>query len=40
VMQSDERSRYAQLGFKATIAKPFDPLDLAQEMAQALGWEL
>jgi CheY-like chemotaxis protein len=40
MIQSDERSRYAQLGFKATIAKPFDPLDLAQEIAQALGWEL
>jgi CheY-like chemotaxis protein len=40
MVQSGERSRYTQLGLKATIAKPFDPLSLAQEMAQALGWDL
>jgi CheY-like chemotaxis protein len=40
MVQSGERSRYTQLGLKATITKPFDPLSLAQEMAQALGWDL
>jgi CheY-like chemotaxis protein len=40
MVQSGERSQYAQLGLKATITKPFDPLGLAQEMAQALDWEL
>jgi CheY-like chemotaxis protein len=40
MVQSGERSRYTQLGLKATIAKPFDPLSLAQEVAQALGWDL
>jgi CheY-like chemotaxis protein len=40
MVQSGERSRYTQLGLKATIAKPFDPLSLAQEIAQVLGWDL
>lgn len=37
-MQSSDRRRYAQLGTVAAIAKPFDPLKLAGQIAAALGW--
>lgn len=39
-IQASDRRRYAELGIKATIAKPFNPLDLANQVAQALGWSL
>jgi CheY-like chemotaxis protein len=39
-IQTSDRLRYADLGLKAAIAKPFNPLGLANEIAQALGWEL
>lgn len=35
-----EQHELAQLGVNAVIAKPFDPLTLATQMAQILGWEL
>lgn len=38
-VQASDRRRYADLGIKAVIAKPFDPLKLADQIAQALGWE-
>lgn len=31
---------YSQLGIKATIAKPFEPLELANQIAIALDWNL
>lgn len=31
---------YSQLGIKATIAKPFEPLELAHQIAIALDWNL
>lgn len=37
-VQASDRRRYAQLGMKAAIAKPFNPLELANQIAQALGW--
>jgi CheY-like chemotaxis protein len=39
-IQSSDRRRYAQMGLTAAIAKPFDPLDLAGQIATALGWTL
>lgn len=39
-VQASDRRRYAKLGIKATIAKPFNPLQLASQVAQALGWSL
>ncbi len=37
-IQAYDRRRYAELGIKATIAKPFNPLELASQVAQVLGW--
>ncbi|MGB3758325.1 MAG: response regulator [Rivularia sp. (in: cyanobacteria)] len=37
-VQNTDRSRYADLGIKAAIGKPFSPLTLAQEISQVLGW--
>ncbi|WP_414542694.1 response regulator [Nostoc sp. CCY0012] len=37
-IQSVDRQRYAQMGIITAIAKPFNPLELAGEVATALGW--
>lgn len=39
-IQASDHRRYAELGIKTTIAKPFNPLQLASQVAQALGWSL
>lgn len=39
-IQASDRRRYAQLGMKAAIAKPFNPLELATQVASALDWNL
>jgi CheY-like chemotaxis protein len=39
-IQSADRRRYAQLGIKNAIAKPFNPLQLAGQVADALDWNL
>ncbi|HTL88777.1 MAG TPA: response regulator [Leptolyngbya sp.] len=39
-MQFGDRPQYLKLGLKAAIAKPFDPLTLASEIAQVLDWDL
>ncbi|NJR64467.1 MAG: response regulator [Leptolyngbyaceae cyanobacterium CRU_2_3] len=39
-VQSSDRCRYEELGVKGTIAKPFDPLELASQVATILGWSL
>jgi len=38
-VQAADVRRLLGLGVKGVIAKPFDPLELAREVAQALGWE-
>jgi CheY-like chemotaxis protein len=38
-IQSSDRRRYSEIGAVAAIAKPFDPLKLAGQVAAALGWE-
>ncbi|MDJ0619833.1 MAG: response regulator [Calothrix sp. MO_192.B10] len=39
-IQATDRRRYAQMGLKSAIAKPFNPLELAAQVANALGWQL
>lgn len=38
-VQASDRQRYESVGMKAVIAKPFEPLQLAAQISQALGWE-
>jgi CheY-like chemotaxis protein len=37
-VQPSERARFASLGAAAVLSKPFDPLTLASELSDALGW--
>lgn len=39
-IQANDRRRYSDLGVKTAIAKPFDPLTLANQIAEALDWIL
>ena len=39
-VQAPDRRRYAGMGVKAAIAKPFSPLELAAQVAEALDWSL
>ncbi len=34
----DDRSQFAQIGVCGVIAKPFNPMSLAQQVADTLGW--
>lgn len=36
--QSSDSDQYQDVGIKAAIAKPFDPLMLATQIAHVLGW--
>lgn len=38
-VQASDRRRYAEMGIQSVIAKPFDPLKLADQVAESLGWE-
>lgn len=38
--QINEYQDYEKLGIKAAIAKPFEPMILAKQVAQALNWSL
>jgi CheY-like chemotaxis protein len=37
-VQAADRRRFSELGVRSMIAKPFDPLRLAHEVAAALQW--
>lgn len=37
-VQSIDRRRFADLGVRAVITKPFDPMRLADQIAEAAGW--
>jgi CheY-like chemotaxis protein len=37
-VQAADRHRFAELGLTAMIVKPFDPMTLAERVADALGW--
>ncbi len=39
-VQNADRRRLASLGAKGVVAKPFDPLTLAKEVAGILGWAM
>lgn len=39
-VQAKEQQRYAQLGVTAVLTKPFDPVTLADRIAEALNWSL
>lgn len=39
-VQTTDQDDYTELGIRSTIAKPFSPLDLAQQIATTLGWKL
>jgi CheY-like chemotaxis protein len=38
-VQSNDQRRFADLGVNAILFKPFDPLTLAKQIADALGWK-
>ena len=38
-VQGVDQRRFAGLGVAAVLFKPFDPLTLAEQMADALGWK-
>ncbi|WP_434686430.1 response regulator [Pseudanabaena minima] len=37
-VQASDRARFAQLNIAGTIAKPFEPLQIADQIAQLLKW--
>jgi CheY-like chemotaxis protein len=37
-LQPADRARFAEIGVRAVIAKPFDPMTLSDEVADILGW--
>jgi CheY-like chemotaxis protein len=37
-VQAAEQRKFAELGVKAVLTKPFDPLMLANQVAKVLGW--
>jgi len=37
-LQPADRARFAELGVHAVLSKPFDPMTLADEVAEILGW--
>lgn len=39
-VQASEQRNFAELGVQAVLAKPFDPLTLATELANVLGWDV
>jgi len=37
-MQATDRARFAELGVRAVLPKPFDPMTLSDEVGEILGW--
>jgi CheY-like chemotaxis protein len=37
-VQASDQRRFASLGVQGVITKPFDPLTLADQVAETLGW--
>ena len=37
-LQPADRARFSKLGVRAVLAKPFDPMKLADDVAEILGW--
>jgi CheY-like chemotaxis protein len=38
-VQASDQRRFADLGVRAILFKPFDPLTLAQQISTVLGWK-
>ena len=38
-VQASDQRRFADLGVEAVLVKPFDPLTLAEQVAEVLGWK-
>jgi CheY-like chemotaxis protein len=38
-VQSSDQKRFADLGVEAVLFKPFDPLNLSDQISAVLGWE-
>jgi CheY-like chemotaxis protein len=38
-VQAADRRRFAELGVSGVVAKPFDPMRLAAQVSDALGWD-
>ncbi len=38
-VQGSDRKKFAELGAYAVLSKPFDPLTLGDQIAEALGWK-
>ena len=39
-IQASDRRKFSGLGVRGLLAKPFDPMTLAGELAQILGWQI
>jgi len=39
-VQKAEQGQLSSMGFKAILAKPFDPVTLADQLAEILGWKM
>lgn len=37
-VQASDRKRFDDLGVAGVLSKPFDPMELANQVSQALGW--
>ncbi|GAB1544477.1 response regulator [Scytonema sp. NUACC21] len=38
-VQPGDRARFAQMGVKGTIVKPFEPTTISEQVAEILGWK-
>lgn len=38
-VQASDRSRFQDLGVSGVLTKPFDPMELARQVSDTLGWE-
>ena len=38
-VQASDRQRFADLGVRAVLSKPFDPMTLSTQIAAVLGWK-
>ncbi|MBV9389533.1 MAG: response regulator [Chroococcidiopsidaceae cyanobacterium CP_BM_ER_R8_30] len=37
---ADDRAQFAQMGVAGVITKPFDPVELSEQVAEILGWSV
>jgi len=38
-VQASDRSRFEGLGVSGVLTKPFDPMELARQISEVLGWD-